>query len=483
VDALGALAGFLRTGAAPHAATPIESDALLRAAREQGVAGLWHEAAAFGAGSPGLDALESIHQAWLARGLQQLALLDRTREILRAAGLRSVPLSGGAVAERLYTSVGERPMSDLDLLALDDWPAAVRHLREAGYEEEERADHAWSFRAPGVPWRVELHRHLTSCGRLFPADVEGLWARRRDDGPSTEDLLLQLALHAAFQHGLVLSLVQWYDLRRLLERESVDAARLLALARAMRAERAVGAALHAAECVVGAPVADALRASFIDPLPTPLRPRDARSLVAPVSPRLARVRWHVARGQRARLLRATLTEGPLQEDGVPRKRSVIARAWSLLRRSGRSSLSSSASSAPSAVNCPSLEDAVLADCLSGFDRLRLTVTGECMRPSLEPGDTVVLEPARRTRPRFGDVVLLRHPAGLRLHRLIFCPPLMAWRTKADRSPFCDPALRREDLLATVVAADPRRIRARSGWSALKSLAMALAVRAHLRNAA
>jgi hypothetical protein len=325
-----------------------------------------------------------------------------------------------------------------------------------------------------VPWRVELHRHLTSCGRLFPLDVEGAWARRRDDGPSTEDLLLQLSLHAAFQHGLVLSLVQWHDFRRLLERETVDVEGLRARARKMRAERAVGAALHAAALVVGAPVAEPLRASFVDPLPDALRVSDIRALSAPASPRLARVRWHVARGQRARLLSATLREGPLREDGAPERRRVLARAWSLARRAP--------SSATSAAACPSLEDAVLAECLSGFDRVRLTVTGECMRPSLEPGDTVVLEPARRRKPRFGDIVLLRHPAGLRLHRLVFCLPLLGWRTKADRSPFCDPALRTEDLLATVVAADPRRDRARSGWSALKSLATAVAVRVHLRSA-
>jgi hypothetical protein len=134
------------------------------------------------------------------------------------------------------------------------------------------------------------------------------------------------------------------------------------------------------------------------------------------------------------------------------------------------------------VGCPSLAAAVLDDCLAGFDRLRLTVTGECMRPALEPGDTVVLEPVRMTPPRFGDVVLLRHPSGLRLHRLIWRPPFLAWRTKGDRSAFCDPALRPQDLVATVVGSDPRRVPTRSGWSALKSLAAALAVRARLRSA-
>jgi hypothetical protein len=476
VDVRETLRDYVRTGVAPRPAG--EADALLLASREQGVSGLWHEAIAGEPDSPWRESLADIHRAWLARGLQQLELLARTRDLLLRAGLRSLPLSGGAVAERLYATVGERPMSDVDLLALDDWPAALRVLRSAGYEDEERADHAWSFRAPGVPWRLELHRHLTSCGRLFPLDPEGLWARRAGEGPSAEDLLIHLSLHAAFQHGLVLSLVQYADFRRLLERETLDVARLTLLARAMGAGRAVGAALHAAERVVGAPVSPALRAAFVDSLPPALRPADPRELLVPSSPRLARVRWHVARGRRMTLLRATLVEGPLGEDGRPTRLHPLARVWSL----GRSALRPSPEVPASAVSCPSLKDAVLDDCLAGFDRLRLTVTGDCMRPALEPGDTVVLEPARKTPPRFGDVVLLRHPAGLRLHRLIWRPPMLPWRTKGDRAAFCDPALRPQDLVATVVASDPRRVRTRSGWSALKSLAAAVAVRLHVRSA-
>ncbi len=473
MDVRDALRDLVKTGAAPRPGGPGEAEALLVAAREQGVAGLWHEAVAHDPQAALVaEPLAAIHRAWLARGLQQLALLERTRGLLREVGVRSLPLSGGAVAERLYATAGERPMSDVDLLALDDWTAAVRRLRSAGYEEEERADHAWSFRAPGGPWRVELHRHLTSCGRVFPIHAQGLWARRSGDGPSSEDLLVHLALHAAFQHGLVLSLVQWCDLRRLLEREPIDVSRLRTVARELRAERALGAALRAAERVVGAPLAEPLRAAFVEPLPRALEDASPLALVAPSSPRLARVRWHVARGRRVLLLQASLTEGPLREDGGHEKRRVLARAWSLAR---------SRPSPPAPASC--FADAVLDDCLAGFDRLRLTVTGGCMSPSLEPGDTVVLEPARRTPPRFGDVVLLRHPAGLRLHRLVWRPPFLRWRTKADRSPFCDPPLRREDLLATVVDSSPGRARARSSWSALKSLTAALAVRIHLRNAA
>src|SRR5207342_3313102 len=104
---------------------------------------------------------------------------------------------------------------------------------DAGFAEVARGDHAWAFRDPSGHGIVELHRSVTSAPGLFPLDAFGLWQRRRAGRgqlrawPSAEDLLLQLALHAAFQHGLVLSLVQWLDFRLLLEREPLDVARVL----------------------------------------------------------------------------------------------------------------------------------------------------------------------------------------------------------------------------------------------------------------
>ncbi|MET0553398.1 MAG: nucleotidyltransferase family protein [Vicinamibacteria bacterium] len=463
-----ALAAFLRSGIPPCPSDAAQQDALLVAAREEGVAGLLHEAVA---SSPAPDArflaaLRSIHQAWLARGLQQLALVERTRAILRAVGVGSVALKGGAVAERLYDTVGERPMSDVDLLARGSWPAAVAAMAAAGYVEDDRADHAWSYRVPGAPGRVELHRHLTSCGALFPS------AEVPVDGPASAELLLvQLALHASFQHGLALSLVQWFDFRRLLEREPVDADELARLAARFHAAAAVGAALRAAEATVGAPLGQ-LRRLFVDPLPRALARAAARPPSAPLRPRLAWIRWQVARGQRRRLLAATLRSGPVREDGTSEPRPLLPRLRSLAR--------------PAPARPPddahAFEESVLRDCLAGFDRLRLTVTGDCMRPALHPGDTVVLAPVRSAPPRFGDVVLLRHPAGLRLHRLIWSPPGLRWRTKGDRAVFCDPSLGRADLLATVIAADPRRGAVRSASRALVSLASAVGTRLRVRSA-
>jgi hypothetical protein len=470
VEPRSALAEFLRTGVPPAPSGPAEREALLTAAREQGVVGVLHEAVAR-APLPDphlLDALRPIHEAWLARGLQQLALLERTRAILREAGVASLPLKGGAVAERLYDTVGERPMSDVDLLARGSWADAVAALRAAGYQEDDRADHAWSYTVPGALGRVELHRHLTSCGDLFPSDAVPV------DGPaSAEQLLVQLSLHAAFQHGLSLSLVQYLDFRRLLEREPIDGAVLLREAARLRAAAAVGVSLLAAETVAFATVPAELRRLFVDPLPRALRRAAATAPAVPSRVRLAWVRWQVARGQRLRLLASTFRGGPVREDGTAERRPLLPRLLSLVR---------GLPAAPARVHTDAFEDSVLRECLAGFDRLRLTVSGDCMRPALHAGDTVVLAPVRAVPPRFGDVVLLRHPAGLRLHRLIWSPPGLRWRTKGDRAGFCDPALSRADLLATVVATDPPRGPVRSAPRALRSLLAALRTRLHPRSA-
>src|SRR5262245_57266994 len=78
-------------------------------------------------------------------------------------------------------------------------------------------------------------------------------------------------------------------------------------------------------------------------------------------------------------------------------------------------------------------DRLLTSCLTDFAGISLAVTGRCMVPALPEGSRVLLD---GRRPRMGDVVLVRQPRGLVLHRLIWGPPFAwggTWRTKADRS--------------------------------------------------
>lgn len=287
-------------------------------------------------------ALVAERRRTLARTLAQCELGARAAALLAARGLRALPLKGVVVAETVCDVESDRPMSDTDLLLLDGFGAGVAVLREAGFTELLRADHAWAFRDPTGGLVLELHRSLTSAPGLFPFDPTGLWARRRAGRrqqpflPSPEDVLLQLALHAAFQHGLVLTLVQWLDFRRLLEREALDWERLLRLVSEARAETALAAALIVAEAVVAAPFPPALeplRARLPGALRSWLAPRLAAPLgfVAPAAAALGRVRWLLLAARRRELLWRTLVL-PETPDGDTRP---AARLLFALRRAAR----------------------------------------------------------------------------------------------------------------------------------------------------
>jgi hypothetical protein len=346
-----ALWRWLREGEIPPASLEVAA-----AARGWGLAGLLDTAttAAWPPG-PARDAVHREHLRLVLRGTHQLQAAAELIDRLAHEDLRALPMKGAAVAETLYVSVGHRPMADVDILALDDWGASVATLRQAGLLVKERADHAWSFDDPRGRGLVELHQGLTSCPRLFPIDADGLWNRSRlrvdtqvTRVPSAEDLLVQLALHAAFQHGLAISPVQYLDLRRLMERD-LDVARVRALAAAAHAERALACALFAAEAAVGAVVPSGLRDALEQWMP-PTRSRwlhrivtDQRGLLSPATdPPLSRVRWALAAGRRWRLLRDTLAPQPLGDSSRPgtlrtvrRALALAGRGWAAPRRLGR----------------------------------------------------------------------------------------------------------------------------------------------------
>jgi len=445
------------------------------------------------AGDPLLTRLAAERREGLVRALAQIVLAARAITLLEKRRLRALPLKGAVLAGTVYEVEADRPMTDVDVLVLEGAEEALAALDGAGFAEIARGDHACAFADPASGGILELHWSLTSCPGLFPLDAEGLWARSRAGRaplarlPSAEDLLVQLALHAAFQHGLVLSLVQWLDFRRLLERERLDLALVRRLAREAKAETSLGAALLVAEAVVAAPVPPELRDGMSLPhgLQRWLAPRlrDPLAFVHPSPPALARLRWELLAGRRTALLARTLdSRAPGAGATLP------ARLWRAVRRAAtlaqrhlfrRRAASRPVAAVAGADACgeTTLAEALLRDCLDSFDHVRLTVTGGCMQPSLHDGDTVLLVGPRRRRPLLGDVVLARLADGLRLPRLVWGPPLafprMRWRTKADRAALVDPGLAAADILGTVVAVEGRSGSVRDVPRALASLASAV----------
>jgi hypothetical protein len=313
---------WLRAGIPPSFPDAAAAQALAEEARRQGLSGLLHQTARSSSApwpAAALDILASSHREAFVRGVRQLEMAARVERLLAGHGLRSLPLKGAAVAEWLYESVAERPMADVDLLALDDGPGAQRLLAAEGFKEIGRSDHAVALLDPVWGGVLELHHSLTSCPGLFPFDADGIWSRSRPASgqiariPATEDVLLHLCLHAAFQHGLVLSLLQWLDFRRLLERAPIDSDRLLELAARSSAGAPVFAALAAAETVLGArvprEVRDKLATFRAIPRGLGQRLRTPLALISPAEPALAPVRWQLLAGRRLELLRLTFRGG------------------------------------------------------------------------------------------------------------------------------------------------------------------------------
>jgi hypothetical protein len=458
----------------PAGLTPLDVAA---AARAQGVTGLLLKAAEADPSSwagPLAGELAEHRRALLVRSLGQIALAARALGLLQGQGIRALPLKGAVLAESVYDVESDRPMSDVDVLALERWPEAVRVLEGAGFTEFTRGDHAWVCTDPASGGLLELHRSVTSCPGLFPLEAEAVWERSRPGGaqlprwPSPEDLLVQLALHAAFQHALVLSLVQWLDFRRVLERETVDPQRLLAVAAASRAEVPLAAALLVAEGVVAAPVPAAL-ASGLAPLPRGLRGWldrrrvDPLAFVSPTPASHARLRWELLAGRRTELVWRTLVVpgGPEGDAALPaRVGAAVGRALRLARdQVARPKAAPAAAEREADAPEVPFREELLRECLASFPWVRLTVDGACMQPDLADGEKVHLVHPRRRRPRLGDVVLARGHDGLRLHRLVWAPPFVPsgrrWRTKADRGRLLDPPLDRADVLGVVVAVEGR----------------------------
>ena len=354
----------------------LTAQALAESASDQGVSGLLLagiERARPAWAEPVTESLAARRRALLVRTLGQIGLAARCVSLLEAHGIRALPLKGVVLAETVYDVESDRPMSDVDLLALERWPEAVLALRSAGFAEVARGDHAWAFRDPEGREVVELHRSVVSAPGLFPLDPEGLWARSRAGRgqlgrlPSPEDLLLQLALHAAFQHGLV-PLARAVARLPARARARDDRRPAPAGARRRPGRGAPRAALLAAEAVVAAPLPASLRPRLPAGLRRWLAPRlgEPLAFVAPSAPDLARVRWALLAGRRAELVWRTLVlpETPEGDERLaarvrsPSGAACASRAGRPERRSSRRPTTSAsrpwrprASRSPSARSC------------------------------------------------------------------------------------------------------------------------------------
>ena len=184
---------------------------------------------------------ERLEISYFQTAARSARIYAQLREMLEALGKEQIPvivLKGAYLAEIAYADVTLRPMRDVDLLARQaDLARAEQALLALGYgpEEDDGGIDDYSThrhlpplaRAGAAP--VEIHWTIDDSGR-FQIDVEGLWARARAVriagvetlALGTEDLLLHLCLHTAFQHRFRVALRQIYDIAVVIRHHEKD---------------------------------------------------------------------------------------------------------------------------------------------------------------------------------------------------------------------------------------------------------------------
>lgn len=199
--------------------------------------------------APHMAAPSREQSFWLAsRGIQQLDLATRFASAAAAQGVRVLALKGISIADELYGGAQNRPMADIDFLVVDTdrFETAAKLARSLDLTEIGASDHALVFKETVSGVVLELHVSLTACPGLFPVDHDALWGRRepvlstRMCRLSNLDLLLHLALHTAFQHGLAANDYHYDDFARGLEAWGPPADSVIGRAREWRALPALG---------------------------------------------------------------------------------------------------------------------------------------------------------------------------------------------------------------------------------------------------
>jgi hypothetical protein len=212
-----------------------------------------------------------LRTSWMGATLENGAILAAAGDAIRrlaAGGIRVVALKGLHLAAAVYEHPALRKMTDVDLLVPAEQVEAARAvLMEAGYVPEGADDPTIHHVAQMVKPRaapIELHRDLYPTPNPFRLDVAPLWERmvpiavsgQPALGLGTEDLLLHLCVHAAYNHRCLVPLRNIFDIAMVIERggAAVRWEALEGAARASGAGRAVFCGLALAREMFGAAI-------------------------------------------------------------------------------------------------------------------------------------------------------------------------------------------------------------------------------------
>ena len=129
-----------------------------------------------------------------------------------------------------------------------------------------------------------------------------------------------------------------------------------------------------------------------------------------------------------------------------------------------------------------LKSGLAAEVLRSRGELRLQVTGASMLPAVWPGDVLSIRSCAPHELRLGEIVLVEHEGGFRVHRLVREEDGGArFITRGDAMPQDDPAVDAARVLGKVTSIERggRRISPKAYLKLLERLTGAVASRSSL----
>jgi len=169
---------------------------------------------------PDIELLEPLRHAYTETTARNLRLFRDLDKVIVALNINEIPfilLKGAYLASFVYTSIGQRPMCDADLLIRKtDLKRVQDLLLGLGYgprdpatvEEQARHGHQLNPFSRGGSI-LEIHWRIDDEESSFTVDSSGLWLRARHIilrghpimALSPVDLLLHLCLNVSYDHG------------------------------------------------------------------------------------------------------------------------------------------------------------------------------------------------------------------------------------------------------------------------------------------
>ncbi|MBN1150047.1 nucleotidyltransferase family protein [candidate division WOR-3 bacterium] len=204
--------------------------------------------------------------------LAYLAILEKVEKLFSVDGIDLIVLKGPHVAQEIYRSFKQRPMSDLDILVKKAHvEKAHKSMKKISVPENwnitwiEKYHYHYGYTVSekiysGVkPLKIEVHWNLLPPDNPFLLDMEEVWADATNvqignvkcKVLSKEHLLLYLCLHIAFLHVFQVKLLHFLDIGLFLKKEEIQWQKFSEIAHETKAIKAVGLVAKAVNALFG----------------------------------------------------------------------------------------------------------------------------------------------------------------------------------------------------------------------------------------